>query len=70
MMCFPFTVDNRVANNALMSADDRPYDLPRAFRQWMDLYRALSREALVYVLPSQANFRTSLSSPDRRCAPP
>lgn len=52
-MCFPFTVDNRVPNNPLMT-DRAPYDYPKAFKQWMELYRAIAGEALVYLLPNDA----------------
>lgn len=51
LMSFPFTVDNRVANNPLMVPFAPPYDQGRACRQWMGLYNALAAEALVYVMP-------------------
>jgi N-dimethylarginine dimethylaminohydrolase len=50
MMCFPFTVSNDVANNVLMT-DRRPYNLPRAFRQWLELYNKLAEHAVVYLMP-------------------
>lgn len=50
MMCFPFTVSNEVANNVLMT-DRRPYNLTRAFRQWLELYNKLAEHSLVYLLP-------------------
>lgn len=51
MMHFPFTVSNREPNNVLMAKGAEPYDLDRAFRQWMQLYNTLAAEALVYLLP-------------------
>lgn len=49
-MNFPFTVDNRSPNNALMK-DNSPYDYDRAFRQWLTLYEEITDQALVYLLP-------------------
>lgn len=49
-MNFPFTVDNKDPNNALMK-DHSPYDYNRAFRQWLTLYEEITDQALVYILP-------------------
>lgn len=49
-MNFPLSVSNREPNNVLMFPDD-VYDKNRACKQWMTLYKRISREALVYVLP-------------------
>lgn len=57
---FPFTVDNKVPNNFLMTeyCDGTKYDYDRAFSQWMDLYNYIvSHNSLVYILPSEGNFQ-------------
>jgi N-dimethylarginine dimethylaminohydrolase len=53
MMNFPYTVDNRAANNPLMKeTEGEPYDYEKAFSQWRDLYQALTADdALVMVMP-------------------
>lgn len=50
LMCFPFTVANYAPNNPLMEGKG-PYDLNCAFTQWLRLYRLLSRDALIYLMP-------------------
>jgi N-dimethylarginine dimethylaminohydrolase len=58
VMNFPFTADNRVINNPLMDGcKDVKYDYDLAFKQFMSLYKYLSKEALVYLLPSEGNFQ-------------
>jgi len=50
LMNFPISVSSDVPNNALM----RPgtiYDKKRACDQWLEFYRIMTGEALVYVLP-------------------
>lgn len=53
LMNAPFSVDNREANNDLMDDEAEPYDMDRAFDQFMGLYKALATKGgLVYILPS------------------
>lgn len=52
LMNFPFTVDNRAKNNALMK-DEKSYDYGKAFKQFMGLYNLIAKEALVFLLPSE-----------------
>ena len=54
---FPFTVSNRDPNNVYMGSDDNPYNMDRAFKQFMGLYKELSRKALLYVLPSELDLQ-------------
>src|SRR5829696_5279608 len=52
---FPFSFSTEVANNPWMedlSEGDRAPDLRRAGTQFLELYRFLASEALVYLLPS------------------
>jgi len=51
LMNFPLTIDNKIPNNVYMD-ETEIYDLGKAFSQWLTLYKRLSQEALVYVLPS------------------
>lgn len=54
VMNFPFSVSNRICNNALMlDYKDHPYIYDAAFAQFMSLYREITRDALVYMLPSR-----------------
>lgn len=58
MLNFPFTVRTDVANNILMEPCKwEVYDYSRAFQQFFDFYRALSHEALIYLLPSKGDFQ-------------
>src|SRR5208283_3425394 len=57
LLNFPFTVDNRVANNELMGEKDKPYNMEKAFSQFMNLYHIIAREALVYILPSGKDYQ-------------
>jgi N-dimethylarginine dimethylaminohydrolase len=57
LMNFPFGVDNRVANNALMSADDPPYDLSLAFQQFLCLYRRLANGGAVWMCPGGQEYQ-------------
>lgn len=57
LMNFPFTVDNEVANNALMG-DDEDYNYGIAFKQFMDLYTTIvGTGSLVYLLPSEKDLQ-------------
>lgn len=54
----PFSLSTRVANNRWMEevrSGDRDPDLARAMLQFLELYRFLSSEALVYLLPTPRN---------------
>lgn len=51
LMNFPLSVSNRVCNNVLMDGL-RAYNKEKACQQWMELYRYLSGEGLVYILPA------------------
>ncbi len=58
LMNFPFTMDNREANNAWMKgAEEEPINYDVAFSQWLQLYNFLAANALVYILPSAGNFQ-------------
>lgn len=51
----PLTLDTAIANNrtmSLLSEGERRIDIDRAMNQWMSVYRKLSQDALVYLLPS------------------
>ena len=57
LMNFPFTVSNEIRNNVLMK-DVEPYNYPRAFAQWLDLYGSIiDAGGLVYILPSERDFQ-------------
>lgn len=52
---FPFSYSTDVANNAWMDdieADERAPDMKKATTQFLELYRYLAADALVYVLPT------------------
>jgi N-dimethylarginine dimethylaminohydrolase len=54
VMNFPLSVSNRFLNNELMKKHKgEPYNYDVAFAQYMALYRNLTQEALVYLLPSE-----------------
>ena len=55
LMSFPFNVDNAVKNNVWMQKQENtaPFDMQKAYKQWMDLYRVVSASGLNYILPSQ-----------------
>ena len=57
LMSAPFTVSNAIPNNVWMAENAPPYDLPRAFEQWSALYRALSAEGIVWLLPAAGAFQ-------------
>jgi N-dimethylarginine dimethylaminohydrolase len=57
LMNFPFTVDNRADNNALMKKGAAPYNRAKAFSQFMELYASLAKDALVYLLPSGGDYQ-------------
>lgn len=51
----PLTLETTVPNNrtmSLLSNEDRKVNNERAMTQWLSLYKRLSRDALVYLLPS------------------
>src|SRR6059058_2832210 len=55
LLSFPFSYSTRVANNPWMqdlSPDRRQPDFKRATVQFLELYRSIAAEALVYLLPS------------------
>src|SRR5687767_6100583 len=54
----PFSFSTKVPNNRWMDelpTDGREPDLGRAMLQFLELYRFISSEALVYVLPTPRN---------------
>ena len=51
IMNFPSTVSNKYPNNVHMGQEEE-YNLPLAFSQWKKLHARLTREGLVYILPS------------------
>src|SRR5215218_5061611 len=58
LLCPPFTYATSVANNVWMEELDderRRPDHDRALAQFLELYRFLAAEALVYVLPTPAD---------------
>lgn len=55
LMNFPFTVSSSSPNNPLMSG--KPYNHKRANSQFMKLYNAIAKEALVYILPSEDDYQ-------------
>lgn len=57
LMNFPFTVDNRNANNTWMKRNKKKYNYDVAFKQFMDLYHYVSARSLVYILPSEGDFQ-------------
>ena len=57
LMNFPFTVSNDYKNNVLMDKFKEPYDYDRAFSQFLDLYHEVSKDSLVYVLPSEGSYQ-------------
>ena len=57
-MCPPFTIDNREPNNALMLSGAAPYDVARAFDQFLKLYRTIiGLGGVVYLMPSPGDFQ-------------
>src|SRR6266576_6899064 len=55
LLNFPFSLSTEVANNVWMQdlpVDRRQPNFTRATIQFLELYRALAGEALVYLLPS------------------
>lgn len=55
LMNFPFSFSTDVANNAWMediAPDDRPADRRKARVQFLEVYRFVASEALVYLLPT------------------
>jgi N-dimethylarginine dimethylaminohydrolase len=57
LMNFPFTVDNICKNNIWMENFDEAYNHTKAFDQFMGLYREVTKDCLVYLLPSEGNFQ-------------
>lgn len=58
LLCAPFSLSTRVANNIWMEElppERRQPDTHRAMLQFLELYRSLSSEALVYLLPTPRN---------------
>lgn len=55
-MNFPFTLDNRVANNVWMEPG-AVIDHDAAQAQWFGFYKSLASQALVYLLPSEGNMQ-------------
>lgn len=57
LMNFPFSYSAQEANNAWMDdlkAEERAINMPKAMRQFLDLYRYIAADALVYLLPTPA----------------
>jgi len=60
LMSCPFSFATRVPNNPWMedmTPDEREPNLHRALNQFMDVYRFLSSEAVVYLIPSPGSCR-------------
>lgn len=56
----PLTLDTAIPNNRTMSVlskSERKLNKEKAMSQWLTLYRSLSRDALVYLLPSHKPFQ-------------
>lgn len=53
LLNFPATVDTRVLNNPWMTGTK--FDLERAYAQWIALYKLLSQQAIVYLMPSYSS---------------
>ena len=50
----PLTLETSIANNqtmVLLSEEERKIDTDRAINQWLSLYKHLSEDAIVYLLP-------------------
>jgi N-dimethylarginine dimethylaminohydrolase len=57
-MNFPFTLDASVANNPLMEViKDRAINHEVAFSQFLAVYHFVTKNSLVYLLPSEGNFQ-------------
>jgi N-dimethylarginine dimethylaminohydrolase len=57
LMSFPFSWSTRVPNNVWMTAlseHEREPNFPRAASQFLELYRLMASDALVYLLPAPA----------------
>lgn len=55
LMCAPFTVSNKIPNNAWMKEEadkGERIDRQKALNQWLELYNYLSSESLTYLLPN------------------
>jgi N-dimethylarginine dimethylaminohydrolase len=68
LLNFPFTVDNRVINNVLMEKyAGQPYDYSKAYAQFMNLYRYLCKQGIVYLLPSEGNYQDQVYTANVGC---
>lgn len=58
LMCVPFesSYNNKVKNNPLMK-DNIVINYNKAFKQWISLYRYISQNGLVYLLPNKGDFQ-------------
>jgi N-dimethylarginine dimethylaminohydrolase len=58
LLNLPLSVSNKEPNNPWMLPDEQgSYDKPKAASQWLKLYRALTEQSLIYVLPGHGNFQ-------------
>src|SRR4051812_41550008 len=58
LMSFPFSVDTKAINNPLMEEiADRSINYNKAFDQFITLYHSVTRDALVYLLPSEGDYQ-------------
>jgi N-dimethylarginine dimethylaminohydrolase len=58
LMNFPFTLDTGYTNNALMVlVKDKEINHEIAFSQFLTLYHHITKNSLVYLLPSEGNFQ-------------
>lgn len=57
LMNFPFSMSIDNPNNVFMKRNKEPLDKDKAFGQFMQLYNYIASQALVYVLPTAAEFQ-------------
>lgn len=57
LMCPPYTLSNREANNALMDESDKPVNKWAALRQFQRLYNFLASQGFVYLLPPEGDYQ-------------
>jgi N-dimethylarginine dimethylaminohydrolase len=56
LMCAPFTISNKAANNAWMK-QERPINRELAFSQWLQLNQFLAANSLMNLLPCEGMFQ-------------
>ena len=57
LMCPPFTTRNETINNPWMAKFHEGYNYPKAFEQFLNLYKELSKSGFVYLLTHEGNFQ-------------